>query len=85
MQEAMMDVRIHLLRMMQLIPFKERNRHNVPAHCAQQSITQARVAKWLKCICGKVRRAVDLECNPPIHNRQINAKKPIRRDVLGLV
>ena len=32
LQEPMLNVCVHLLRLMQPIPFKERNRHNVPAH-----------------------------------------------------
>ena len=32
LHEPMLDIRIHLLRPMQPSPFKERNRHNVPAH-----------------------------------------------------
>jgi len=71
--------------MMQPTPIKEWNRHDVPAHRAQQPIAQARAAKRLQCVCGKVRRAIELECNAPIRYRQIYAEQPISRDVLELV
>jgi hypothetical protein len=49
-----LHVGISLLRLMQPIPLEERNRHNVPAHCRQQPITQAGVAERLQCIPGEV-------------------------------
>ena len=38
-----LHVGISLLRLMQPVPLEERNRHNAPAHCRQQPITQAGV------------------------------------------
>ena len=31
---------------------------------------------------AKVRLAIELKCNPPIHQREIHTKQPICRDVL---
>jgi hypothetical protein len=70
---------------MQPIPLEERNRHDVPAHCRQQPITQAGVAERLQCIPGKVRRAIELDCHAPVHDRKIYAEQPICRDVLELM
>jgi hypothetical protein len=43
------------------------------------------VAEWLQRIPGKVRRAIELECNAPVHDRKIYAEQPIGRDVLELM
>jgi hypothetical protein len=43
------------------------------------------VAEWLERIHGKVRRAVELECHAPVHDRKIDAVQPIGRDVLELM
>jgi hypothetical protein len=43
------------------------------------------VAEWLERVCGEVGRAVELECNAPVHDRKIYAEQPIGRDVLELV
>ncbi len=39
-----LHVGISLFLLTQPVPLEERNRHNVPAHCRQQPITQAGVA-----------------------------------------
>ena len=46
--ESMLHIGISLLRLMQPIPLEERNRHNAPADCRQQPITQAGVPEWLE-------------------------------------
>ena len=85
LQESLRDVRIHLLRLVQPIPVEEGNRYNVPSHRRQQPIAQAGVAERLERISGKVRRAIELDCNAPVHNREIYAVQPICRDVLQLM
>jgi hypothetical protein len=48
----------------------------------KKSIAQAGVAKWLECACGKVRWAVELDCNSPIDDSQVYAEQAIGRGVL---
>jgi hypothetical protein len=85
LQESLLDVCIHLLRPLQPIPIEERNRHDVPPHRCQQPIAQAGVTERLQCIPGKVRRAIELDCHAPVHDRKIYAEQPICRDVLELM
>ena len=81
----MLHIGVHLLRPVQPIPLEEGNRYNVPPHRRQQTIAQAGVAERLQCFSGKVRRAVELECNSPVHYRKIDAEQPVCCDVLQLM
>jgi hypothetical protein len=79
-----LHVGIALLRLMQPVPLEEGNRHNVPAHCRQQPITQAGVAEWLQCIPGEVRRPVELERRSTIARSMLKSGDLMRREQMEL-